>query len=290
MATANTSSVKFIISSNPANLTAALEGRPSATVEAEYGDVLVEGSVLTMAHHGPRAGQPAPCSYANGCADAVELVGLSHVDLDSIGGCAAILARKPEAPGFWAVAEFVDLNGPHKLGLSRASDEDLRRLNAFWAFSQTNRVFPPRDGSVSDVTDQVIMTIEAIERILADDAEMLSAGDEFRAAEDDLNRSSLLEVRGDVIVRSADGFTNHLYTPIDGTSGLVVVALNTKFKSVTVSFADTPEGLSACEIVQSVWGELAGGHAGIAGSPRGEEMGTEDLEKCVVAVVEALSR
>lgn len=282
------SNIKFIISNNPDNLAAALEGSRSATVEAEYGDVVVEGSVLTMAHHGPRAGQPAPCSYANGCAPEAEVVGLSHFDLDTLGGCAAILGVKPENAAFWVAAEFVDLNGPHKLGEIDITPETSRALYAFWAWSQGYRVFPPRDGSVSDVTDQVLSAIEAIERILADDEELLAAGDEFRAKEDDLNKSSLLEVRGSVIVRSADGFTNHLYTTPDGTVAQAVVALNTKFKSVTVSFADTPEGISACEIVQSVWGELAGGHAGIAGSPRGEEMTADDLEKCVVATFDAL--
>ena len=34
----------------------------AATVEAEYGDICVEGKDVTLAHHGPRSGNPAPCN------------------------------------------------------------------------------------------------------------------------------------------------------------------------------------------------------------------------------------
>ena len=65
-----------------------------------------------------------------------------------------LLGNKPEVSGFWELAEFVDLNGPHKLGQSGASEENLRRLYAFWAWSRNYRVLSPRDGSVLDVTDK----------------------------------------------------------------------------------------------------------------------------------------
>ena len=58
--------------------------------------------------------------------------------------------------------------------------------------------------------------------------------------------------------------------------------------SVTVSLADPIEGVVCRDIVQSLWGMEAGGHAGIAGSPRGQEMSTADLDACVEAVVAAL--
>ena len=33
-----------------------------ATVEAEYGNNVVEGTKVTLAHHGPRSNNPAPCN------------------------------------------------------------------------------------------------------------------------------------------------------------------------------------------------------------------------------------
>lgn len=279
---------KFMVSSNPSNLSAALVGLRSVTVEAEYGDAVVEGSVLTMAHHGPRTGQQCPCSYENGCVYDIQVVGLSHFDLDTLGGCAAILGRKPEAVSFWQLAEFVDLNGAHKLGQSGASEEDLRRLHAFWAWSEKTRVFAPRDGSVADITDKVVAGCEAVEQILGGDEEMLKAGDERKANGEKLNADSFVEAAGGVIARVAAGFVNHLYVDPQGNAQETVVAYTTTTGAITVSFADAPKGKSARDIVQSLWGELAGGHAGIAGSPRDRRMSLADFTAAVEATRAAL--
>lgn len=281
--------IRFVLSSNPTNLTEALVGKASATVEAEYGDITVAGSVLTMAHHGANAGNRAPCAYPNGCAKGVEIVGLSHFDLDTLGGCAAILGRKPETEIFWQLAEFVDLNGPHKLGESGAFDEDIRRLHAFWAWSEQNRVFANRDGSVLDVTDKVIEGIEVLKMIMNGDEQMLAAGDDFKAKGDKLNAESFVEFIGeDVIVRVSPNFVNHLYVAPDGEVAKVVVGFNTLHGSITVSFADAPKGVNARDIVQKLWGAEAGGHAGIAGSPRGLRMQLFDIQDTIKAVHDAL--
>lgn len=288
---------RFILSSNPENLRKAFADFIfTATVEAEYGDTLVEGSVLTLAHHGPRFGNPAPCLAENGVTENISAVGLSHMDLDSLGGCAAIIGRKPDASGFWRLAAFVDVNGPHKLSQSDASPEDIRRLNAYWAWSESRKVFPPRDGSSLDVTDKVMEGIEAIERIIADDEEMLKAGDAFKKADEDLNKSSFVEERDGVIVRVSGGFTNHLYVTPDGKVCKAVVALRTDFHACTVSFADPIEGATCRDIVQSVWTDrddkgqfLAGGHATIAGGPRGKFNGLDDLLRLRDATNAAIS-
>lgn len=280
----------FIISNDTANLVAALAPfAKSATVEAEYGDTVVVGSVLTLAHHGPRSGNPAPCLAENGLAgEGVEAVGLSHLDLDTIGGCAAILGRKPEAPGFWALAAFVDVSGPHKLGQASADPADMARLYAFWAWSQKNRYLPPRDGSVADVTEQVMSAFEVIERICADDPELLRAGAEFHSAEEALNKRSYCEIEAGVIVRVADVFVSHLYVTPEGTAARAVVAYNTVTGGITVSLADKVPGVSACTIMQGLFGKEAGGHAGIAGSPRGARCGLADIHATAEAVRDTL--
>lgn len=99
----------------------------NVTIEAEYGEVCVQGSELTLAHHGPRSGNPPPCvvpqeevraALRRPCWDCEYYapwlcetctglgsytpqniqVGLSHLDLDALGGCMAVLGLKPEAP------------------------------------------------------------------------------------------------------------------------------------------------------------------------------------------------
>lgn len=282
-------SVRFLLSSNPANLTTALAAyAKTATVEAEYGEVVVEGSVKTLAHHGPRQGNLCPCLYTNS-SDEIEAVGLSHIDLDTLGGCAAIIGCKPDADGFWKLAAFVDVTGPHKLAQSGATPEDIRKLYAFWAWSQKNRAFAERDGSVSDVTAKVIEGIDALTRVLADDEQLLAEGDQLKADEAALSTRSYVGRRGDVVIRKADVFVNNLYVCPDGYVGKMVVALNTKTNGVTVSLSDPTPGISCRKIVQSVWGDQAGGHDGIAGSPRNQRMTEVDLERAVINAAVALT-
>ena len=55
------------------------------------------------------------------------------------------------------------------------------------------------------------------------------------------------------------------------------MAFNQRTGAITVSLADPIEGVSCREIVQDLWGPDAGGHDGIAGSPRGVRMGFGDV-------------
>jgi len=271
----------FLIASDYNKLDAA---NPHVTVEAEYGDTVVKGSLLTLAHHGSRSHNPAPCTLDNLDLDPDTIVGLSHVDLDTIGGCAAVLGFKTGSDSFWALAEFIDLNGAHKLGESGASAEDIRALRAYWAFSDSNKVWAPKDGSVEDVTDSILEHVSTVNAILAGNTELLDAGDAFHKMMEALPTTSLLFSDYGVIFRKSSRFVNHLYE-IDGKKQKAVVAFNTSEESVTLSFSDEGIG-NACKIVQSLWGPDAGGHVGIAGSPRDRKMTMEDASDCYNAVCE----
>jgi hypothetical protein len=258
------------------------------TIEAEYGSFVWEGALFTAAHHqkeGPFAGnhvieggQPSPANNPNipklGQIVDDEIIGVSHFDLDTLGGVLRAMGLSGFFGGrldsFWSLVEFVDVNGPHKLGESGASETDLAYLHAFWAWSQANRPRWAR-GEVTDITSHIRDAERALRLIFSGDEAMLQAGRDFKAAGDKLNADSFVEQAGTykgVVVRVSDSFVNHLYALPNGTPMAAVVALNTKFKSITVSFADTPEGVSAREIVQSVWPEV------VATSPDGENLGT----------------
>jgi hypothetical protein len=266
-------------------------------------------NIPKLAHHqkeGPFAGnhvieggQPSPANNPNipkldADLDDGGIIGVSHFDLDTLGGVLRAMGLSGFFGGrldsFWSLVEFVDVNGPHKLAQSGASGADLAYLHAFWAWSQANRPRWSRD-EVTDITSHIRDAERALRLILSGDEAMLQAGLEFEKAGEKLNADSFVEQAGTykgVVVRVSDSFVNHLYATPDGTPMVAVVALNTKFKSITVSFADTPEGVSAREIVQSLWGPEAGGHDGIAGSPRGQEMTENDLKAAVKAVAEVL--
>ena len=338
-------STRFILASNPTNLTAALEGSHSATVEAEYGELCVRGSVLTLAHHGPRSGNPAPCLASNavgqvtcpacggevggGCQECggttmvisdppIQLVGLSHFDLDTLGGCAAVLGTKPDVQGFWELAAFIDLNGPHKLGLSGASVEDIRRLNAYWAWAESFRVYAPLDGGVRDVTSEVFEALDVLREILHGSVEYLEKGDAWVAEGEALNKTSYrdafygggcnvddpmpcignrihIPAQPAVLLRESGEFVNHLYTHRNEVYR-GVVGYNPETRAVTISLADPVKGISCCELAQTLWPDkdpatgkfLAGGHAGIAGSPRGKQLTMADARRAAQALLGAL--
>ena len=118
------------------------------------------------------------------------------------------------------------------------------------------------------MTEYVEAAWVALDAIRQSDEYLLAAGDEFRAAEDALNAASFKGLEGYVIRRESAEFTNHLYVTPAGRISAAVVAVNEAQGSVTVSLADPVSGVSCRDVVQGLWGPTAGGHAGIAGSPR----------------------
>lgn len=304
--------MKVIISNDPAALEAALaKYSATATVEAEYGDTVVTGSALTLAHHGSRSARPCPCSLCNFPDFGIEAVGISHVDLDTLGGLLAIMGERPAlymwVNQFWDTAAQVDIQGAHKLpqiGFGDvASDMVEESLNAWWAFSESpaGRVFAPRDGSAVEVdlsehirvlkTLLVPVIIEDDDDVYKEDVDwdtparlqLVEAGRQWAASKDQLDQDSLVRDLGSVLLRTSGQFCNHLYR-----SAKAVVAFNETQGSVTVSLADPIPGVSCRELVQALWGSEAGGHDGIAGSPRGLVMTMADAEALARATLEAI--
>jgi hypothetical protein len=271
------------------------------SVEAEYGSVVARGSEYTAAHHQPTGefagthvggSQPAPCNnptipYLPGAT-----VLVSHFDLDTLGGVLRVAGEDdyfaPEFDGFWKLAEFVDVSGPHKLALSGADEADIRRLQAFWAWGQANRASFARD-AVTNLTEYFSQAADALREILEDNAEYLAAGEAMVAREAALNADSFMGTAEGIITRTSDSFVNHLYTaPGETTPAKVIVAMNTKFGSITISLADPIPGVNCRDIVQGLWGPEAGGHAGIAGSPRERRMTEGEFADAVAAVLVAV--
>lgn len=281
-------STRIFISSNPVSLTETLSTfTKTATVEAEYGEICVDGSVATLAHHGPRADHPCPCIGQN-LGIKVEAIGISHLDLDTLGGVLRVLGRKPEGhTRFWVVAAYVDTHGVHKLeqAAPALTPEIREKLNAFWAWSEGNRLFPPRDGSVMDATGFFEEAASVLERIFDGDSSILDAGRAWAEAKNTLEADSLVSESNGVMLRQSAQFVNHLYGP----EGLAVVAFNPDRGAVTVSLADPIEGISCCTIMQQIFGPTAGGHAGIAGTPRDQVFTLADAERVAEAMRQALS-
>jgi len=95
---------------------------------------------------------------------------------------------------------------------------------------------------------------------------------------------------GSILVRITSGrdFVNHLYVDLDGVPARAIVSYNRDSGSVTVSLADPIPGVSCREILQGMWGPEAGGHDGIARSPREADLGLTGFWQAVGAVSRAL--
>lgn len=106
----------------------------------------------------------------------------------------------------------------------------------------------------------------------------------MRSAAD--KESRLIEEDDHVRVFVTDGLScnDAYYSPKLGRVAKATVALNTSYGAVTISFEDGGKRFNAAEIVQTIWDKRAGGQAGIAGSPRGEKMTRDDLDKAVAYV------
>ena len=310
---ATAAATRFLMGRTAAALRAALAAAagPTATVEAEWGEEVVEGSLTTLAHHGARAVNPAPCCWPESQLPAARpaVVGLSHLDLDTMGGIALLmgwrghwqpLSAAGAERGFWPLAAWVDVHGPHRVGewvAGQARQQDARAavwlLHAYWAACRGPQYRPApwaAGEEVRDVTDLVQRLRQLLADVLFCRADLLKAGNAWAKEQEGLNTESLkrlVTVRKDdrhftILIREAGGFVNHLYNPPKGPVADGVLSLNTTTGAVTLSWASPEEAPeSACTIMQRAFGPEAGGQKGIAGSPRGKAHNMGDLDKVI---------
>lgn len=164
------------------NASALLRLSLDATVEAEFGSDVVSGKYTTLAHHGSRAGNKPPCDPRDETDVAIfsvifPAVGISHVDLDCLGG---ILRLAGYYPGkhtaeyyFWRLAAEIDKRGYHCLPDIRSellTEESIQQMHlnsepielairmyhAWCAYSAQHRYFPPRHDDAVDCSGKII--------------------------------------------------------------------------------------------------------------------------------------
>lgn len=278
---------KIIISSNPKSLSDELSKyQHTATVEAEYGDITVPGSIITMAHHGDNCNNLCPCLYMIDNPNVkfnLDAIGISHFDLDTFGGMLYLLQINVMSSKFWTLAADIDMKGIHNVDTGELTE----LFDAFYAFSSVNRICPPRDGSVQEINVEVEKYIEFFK--LLNDCEIsecnsekhnqiLENGQKWRKELETLKSESFLKSNSNskigVILRSSPKFVNNLYDDIHQ----VIVGYNPVTKRITLSKADESIPLDCNKIMKEYFGDEAGGHAGIAGTPRDKEFKLEDAE------------
>lgn len=286
----------FWIASNPSVLEVL---GLDATVEAEFGDVCVEGKYHTLAHHGSRAGNPAPCAQEITPIPDGSNVGLSHVDLDALGGILRLAGYGPFKGTleymFWQLAARIDIQGCHKLAAIQqdlmrdegASSGQITRITQYYhawcAWSANHRYYPPQHSEAVDCTGFIRSAIRIIMDILEGDTCLLEVGDKWLEAQKSLEQESFRNIvtfpRFTLIFRTHAQFTNHLYkTPFHEPADLVF-SHNTTSGACTLSRADGSFPVDCAKTMQTLFGPEAGGCAAIAGSPRGKKYTEKEFDE-----------
>ncbi len=276
--------------------------KATATVEAEYGEACVEGTLVTLAHHGPRSNNPAPCNAPDVpvLPDGSTIL-VSHIDLDTLGGIMALNGEKPDDPAFWAAAEFVDINGAHKIntrefdnvileagGDINTSERVKDQLNAFYAWSEQNRS-PRSNTEVLDISTYTYQAINVLKELVVDrnaqnhelsdlKSRLIHDGHVWEEQNRENAKKYLVTENEMVRVFQTDGpFMNtNYFSEKQNTVVPCIISFNTQTKAITLSFEDGGKTMNAAKELQELFGPAAGGREGIGGSPRGQEMTLDD--------------
>lgn len=275
-----------------------------ATVEAEYGQVVVEGSKATLAHHtGEWRANPAPCNTPVEQM-LLEAVLVSHLDLDTVGGILRLelgsrdVLFTEDMVEFWQAAELADLNGPHKLP-DLVSPEMLGLLQYVWSKSPRSPIVDranPANLNVTETYQQWVAVIETVAGAVleGETAELVAAGQAWaaereQAVEKWFNAAlSTPEVRVFQVEDPDDRvFCNANYRNADGSIAKAVVTMHPG--ALTISLESPIEGVDCAGIMQALFGPEAGGHKGIAGGPRNRSYRREDLIRVATAVKAAVT-
>jgi hypothetical protein len=253
-----------------------------ATVEAEYGDKCINGKLYTLAHHGSRSANPAPCntSAVNPIKNGTIII--SHIDLDTIGGCLALMGLKPNNKPFWQAVEYIDVNGAHHI--QDLSQENQDKLNAIYAWNASQNK-KERALGIINVTEDILLYKSILDIVLNKDhpqnIQLIKQGKEWaknrtKEVEDRL----LFENEHIRVFQTDDVFCSaSYYSPKYNQVKDCTITLNTHFNAVTLAFEDGGKKFNAQEIVQQLWGNEAGGRAGIAGSPRNWDLDQNEINK-----------
>lgn len=253
---------------------------PEATVEAEFGNKVIKGKSVTLAHHAEEyKDNPAPCNTKDIpiLKDGATIV-VSHLDLDTLGGIAALIGKKREDEAFWSAAEFIDLNGAHRM--HQIDKETSKKLIAYRAYQETHKL--PRIDKPKDITDIVLEHLAVVELAMTANEQLLAKGEEWYQKSQEQMEKCLIAENGNVrVFISQDGTScsTAYYSEKQGNVKPCTVTLNKRLGTITVGMEDGGKQVSAKKLVEEVWGSKAGGRPGVAGGPREEKMTEEDLQK-----------
>lgn len=264
---------------------------PFATVEAEYGDICVEGSWETLAHHTRQYRDfPAPCVRRDIKPMAGGIILISHLDLDTIGGIMLLEGRSNMEDSFWESEALIDTQGV--LAEQQLTEEDRFLMRAYWSWetnlpdqvhlsNQTNHLL--------DVTDCVELRINFIEMMLKEsktpfETKVLNQWyEQFQSHLDSFLKTCVFDSDQLRVFISEENphYLSHLRD-----NQLIETCITLNQHKGTLTLSDISGTIDCKEVMQTLFGPNAGGQFRVAGSPRDEIMDTSHLKKLMGYLME----
>ena len=121
------------------------------------------------------------------------------------------------------------------------------------------------------------------------DTEVISAGEVWEAKKKEQTEGSLVYESKNIRGFCGPYFTASSYCGSDTMVRPCTISYSTKKKAITIAFEDGGKKHNAAEIMRNLFGAGAGGHAGIAGTPRGGVYNVFDLTRTIEYVEKLLS-
>lgn len=294
--------IKIILGNSAETMEQALsEHDQTATIEAVYGDKIVHGSVLTLTR-GKNRNRKCPCLFRNLDID-IDAIGISRVDLNTIGGLMAILEIKQInifTNIFWDVVAQIDRRGPHhirsitwKLGVGK---EIRDVLNAYYAFFEKHKTefIAPEDGSVIEINiDPLINVLNLLLTPALSETDeyttLINDGKSWYDRKKDVEHDSFRKLEDGVLLRvSVDGNNvNNLYNHYNDVERAIVGYDETR-ETITLSVESPIPRFSCIDFIINLFGVECVGNEHIAQSPCDKKMKYSDAEYLHQQLIEYL--
>lgn len=255
-----------------------------ATVEAEYGDVCIEGNWKTLAHHTlEHRHNPAPCVRKDVLPLEGGIILISHLDLDTLGGIMLLEGEPLMTDSFWESEALIDTQGV--LAEALLSERDRYLMRAYWAWETKlpDQTFLSNPAyQVLDVTDSVALRISFVNMMLkplhtTEEQQLLAA--HYQVFQQDLEAFLSTCVYQTEHLRVFISQENQHYLSHYHEEKLLETCVTLNQAKGTLTISDLSPTLDCKAFMQRVFGENAGGQFRVAGSPRDQRMTMEDLRQ-----------
>jgi len=276
-------------------------------VEAEWGDEALESPYADIAlnHHGSRASNPCPSEIGIVAPQVVELCKkhknktyiVSHIDADTIFGimwCEGLFdAEKGYAPDLVQIAKmvaFTDKNGRH---IAMSELEALNDTDAFKKWLSLGLLFSRNAISFKgDISEHVAKIIYAASQIIFSknikESQIYKEALEWEAGKAKSAKEAIT-YKDDILLGFAskkfmcDNYA--LFADEDGIVRKIIIQYDLHNKSILLAAYDAKTAQDffgkkgVVGPLQDFFGNEAGGHIAIGGSPRNKPMKWQDYKK-----------